>query len=221
MKHTREGNVSRSGTGSRRLRVNTLVACASVGTLFLGACGDKEVPPSPPCEQECRDAVALRALRQTMKYAFNKTLQGKPVGYNDETTNEFIPVPAGFIPGLPMTMPGSARVFGEATSNADLGTTELKLLTYVFSQAVYAHKDTEPRENFIMVVDGTIMQKGTLAVQPSSPTSLIMSSASITLIGRVYDPPLDYAEFACPVELNQNGNAVSGFLCGRFVGFEF
>jgi hypothetical protein len=173
---------------------------------FLAGCGDKTPPPSPPCEQECRDGVALRALRESMKFAFNHTFQGEDAGTHDETTDRFIR--------------GTARVFGDATSNTQLGTTRVEL-TYVFSEAAYYQKDNEPRENFVMVVDGTITQKGTLAVQPSSPTALVMRSDSITLVGKVYDPPIDYLETACPVELNQNGNRVSGLLCGRVAGFEF
>ena len=128
-------------------------AVSSSVVLFSVGCGDKTPPPSPPCEEACRDGVALRALRETMKQAFNTTLQGKDVGTHDETTDEFLH--------------GSARVFGDVTSNAAQGTTELKMLTYVFSQATYYQKDTEPKENFVMAVDGTITQKGTIAVQPS------------------------------------------------------
>jgi len=194
---------------------STRAALSSVALLFVG-CGDKAPPPSPPCEQECRDGVALRALRETMKQAFNMTLQGEDAGTHDETTEKFIR--------------GSARVFGDATSNAAQGTTKVNL-TYVFSQATYYQKDTEPKENFVMAVDGTITQEGTIAVQPSSPTSLIMHSDAITLVGKVYDPPLDYwtcpegtsctDPVPCAVEINQNGNKVAGLLCGREAGFEF
>jgi hypothetical protein len=182
--------------------------------LSLG-CSDKSPPPPPPCEQECRDGVALRALRQAMKFAFNKTLQGLDTGYHDETT--------AFVRG-------SARVFGEVTTNAEQGTMKLTGLTYVFSQAVYFQKDDDPKANFAMGVDGTIKQDGTLAVQPSSPTALVMCSDAITLVGQIYDPLEDYATpdgpsrpppSACPVELNQNGNSVAGWLCGRQAGFEF
>ena len=53
----------------------------------------------------------------------------------------------------------------------------------------------------------------------------------ITLLGKVYDPPLDYVSCPkgesclvptpCAVEINQNGNKVAGLLCGREAGFEF
>jgi hypothetical protein len=197
----------------RRALPSALFAAAACALVAAG-CG-RDVPPPPPCEEACQDGVALRALRETMKFTFNKTLQGKPVGFHDLTTDEFIS--------------GSARVHGEATTDAKLGTTKVDL-TYVFSKATYFQKDSEAPENFIMVLDGTITQKGTLAVQPSSPTSLVMKSESMYFVCKVYDPPIDYIQpsidaglplMGCSVELNQNGNSVAGRLCGRFAGFDF
>ena len=177
-----------------------------LAVLALAACGDKEVPPNPPCEQECKDAVALRALRETMKFAFNWTFQGEPYGTHDITTTKFIR--------------GSARVHGDATSIPELGVTRVDL-TYEFSQATYVQKDTEPRENFAIEVGGVVTQEGKLAVQPSSPTVLIMRSEAVTLRGSLYDPPIVYEETDCTLEVNQNGNRVSGKLCGRDAGFDF
>jgi len=196
-----------SARATRRSWFWALLARTSVIALLLAGCGSKTPPPSPPCEQACRDGVALRALRETMKFAFNKTFQGQDAGTHDITTEEFIR--------------GSARVHGTASSNAAQGTTKLELITYEFSQAAYYQKDNEPEENFVIVIDGIITQKGTLAVQPSTSTSLIMRSEAISLVGKIYDPPIDYAEIGCPVELNQNGNKVAGLLCGRVAGFEF
>jgi hypothetical protein len=211
MIRTRDDSPRPSGETPRRAGWWAAFArTGAITSLALAGCGDKTPPPSPPCEQDCLDGVALRALRETMKAAFNNTFQGKDVGTHDET-HQFIR--------------GSARVFGEASSNAQLGTTKVNL-TYVFTQAAYYQKDNEPEENFAMIVDGTITQEGTLAVQPSSPTSLVMRSEGMTLVGKVYDPPVDYPTrdypaISCPVELNQNGNKVAGLLCGREAGFEF
>ena len=41
-----------------------------------------------------------------------------------------------------------------------------------------------------------------------------MKSEAMKLDGTVCDPPLDYAA-ECPVELGQNGNKLTGKICGR------
>jgi hypothetical protein len=173
------------------------IAVASVGG---AACADKEPPPNPPCERECQDGVALRAIREMMKFAFNMTLQMQPVGYNDLTTDKFLR--------------GTARVFGNAYANSEQGVTDVDL-TYVFTQAVYAKKQDEPEQNYVMGLDGTITQMGKIAVQPSSPTSLKMHSESLTVAGKVYDPPIDYLDMGHNLVMLQNGNSVSGVLCDR------
>jgi hypothetical protein len=203
------------GAGARQAAPCPALLLALACAIFAAGCG-RDVPPPPPCERACQNGVALRALRETMKFTFNKTLQGKPVGMHDETTTEFI---GG----------GSARVFGTAFTDAQLGTTNVDL-TYVFTKATYFQKDSEPQENFVMAINGTITQKGMLAVQPSSPTSLIMKSDSMYFLGQVYDPPISYSQpdieaglppSGCEVELNQNGNSVAGRLCGDIAGFDF
>jgi hypothetical protein len=42
----------------------------------------------------------------------------------------------------------------------------------------------------------------------------------MTLEGTVYDPPIDYGRTGCAVELGQDGDRLSGTLCGRAVGVE-
>ena len=171
------------------------------------ACGDGPAPPAPPpCDQTCKDGTALRALRETLKLVFNLTLQGKPVGSYDET--------------VPCIRGGSARIFGSATSNAIQGSTEVEL-TYVLDQCAYVQKDDDEKENYSITVSGTVTQEGTLAVQPSSTTALLMKSDSITLTGSVYDPPDPYEAKECPLDIFQNGNRVAGTMCGREVGFDF
>jgi hypothetical protein len=200
--------------------------CAALGPIGLAAflsagCSDRTPPPSPPCERECQDAVALRAVREMMKFAFNHTFQSKDVGYHDLTTDKFLR--------------GSARVFGTAMANGEQGVTDVKL-TYVFTQAVYPKKEDEPEENYVIGLDGTIEQEGMIAVQPSSPTALKMTSQSVTVVGVVYDPPINYyarqedggaemadggAEMGCTLEIVQSGNSVAGKFCGRDAGFGF
>ena len=149
------------------------------------------------------DATALRGFRETIKLAFNVTLQGKPVGAQDKS----VPCPLG----------GSARVFGTATSNAVQGATEVDL-TYVLDHCAYAQKDTDPKSNYHMTLTGTVTEKGTLAVQPTSTTALGFKSDAMTFSGTVYDPPVGYEEAACALALGQSGNQLSGTLCGREAG---
>ncbi len=178
------------------------VLSLALGASVLGAgCGTAATPPPkpPPCDEECKDGVAIKAIRETTKLAFNLTFQGKPVGTHDLTT----PCPLG----------GAARVFGTATSNALQGATEVKL-TYVLAECKYLFKDDDAEDNYSMTLTGTMTQEGILAVQPTATSAIIMKSELMKMTGTVYDPPLDYAA-ECPVELGQNGNKLTGKICGR------
>jgi hypothetical protein len=186
-------------------RVRALCFTTALLALAASGCADEQAEASPPCEQKCQDKSAVRALRETMKLVYNITLQGNPVGPQDETT----PCPLG----------GSAHVFGTATSNAKFGSTEVDL-TYELQACHYLSRDEEPGENYDMTVTATVTQTGTLAVQPTATTALVMQSAAVTLSGNVYDPPIDYSADACAVELGQDGNQLSGTICGREVGLD-
>jgi hypothetical protein len=187
---------------SRKATALALLALA----LGCGACGTNggnSPPAPPPCDQTCSDAIALRSFRETIKLAYNQTLQGLPVGQHDVTA----PCPLG----------GTARVFGTATSNPIQGATDVDL-TYVLDHCGVPQKDTDPTQTYSMTLTGTATEKGTIAVQPSSTTSLDVGSDSMTFTGTVYDPPMDYAANACPLALAQNGSQLSGTMCSRAVG---
>jgi hypothetical protein len=171
---------------------------------LLSAC-QAEPPPSPPCGDDCVDGIALRSLREMMKLVYNITLQANPVGAQDES----IDCPLG----------GSAHVFGTATSNAAQGATEVDL-TYEFEDCLYIELDDEPDETYRMTIDGTITQVGTMAVQPSATTALVMESDSVTFDGTVHDPPRDFHEENCVIDVAQNGNDLSGLFCGREAGVD-
>jgi hypothetical protein len=180
---------------------------AVVVATVASACGSGagNQPSAPPCDQSCRDAVAVRALRDAMKLAYNLTLQGKPVGPQDATG----PCPLG----------GSVHVFGQATSNAAQGATNVDL-TYAFAACAFSRQDGDPNKSYSMTVDGSVRETGVIAVQPSSTTALVLGTgqgATITLTGQVYAPPLDYAADACAVAVGQNGNQLSGKICARDV----
>ena len=184
----------------------TAVALVLALAAPLPACtGGPDPPPAPPCDQKCRDATALRGLRETTKLAFNLTLQGKPVGEHDET--------------IPCIRGGSARVFGRATSNADQGATNVDL-TYVFTNCAYFFRDDDPEDNYDLVLSGTITQTGIIAVQPSASSALLMKSERMSVSGTVYDPPEPFEEDDCPLELVQNGNQLSGSMCGRLAAVD-
>jgi hypothetical protein len=171
--------------------------------LGLLGCGSEQADPSPPCEQECKDGNAVRAVRETMKLIYNLTLQANPVGEQNELT----PCPQG----------GGARVYGEATSDSMQGATIVDL-TYQFANCKYIERDDEPDENYAMTLNGVITQEGVIAVQPSATSALIIRSDALSMTGTVYDPPLVYEETDCALELGQSGNVVSGTICDRVAG---
>jgi hypothetical protein len=187
-----------------------LAATGLVAALWLAGapgCGDgADPPPPPPCDQQCQDGTALRGLRETLKLAFNLTLQGKPVGAHDVT--------------VPCVFGGSVRVYGEAQANPVQGATDVRL-TYEFVDCTYLQIDSEAPENYRLTFSGSVRQEGTIAVQPTATTALLMASDSLSLAGTVSEPPLPYERPGCAVEFVQNGAAVSGTLCGREAGFEF
>ena len=156
-------------------------------------------PQPPPCDDECKDKVAIRAVRETVKLAFNLTFQGKPVGSYD----------------LGATCPqgGTVRVTGIAKSNALQGSTEVSI-TYTLVECGYLRKDDDAQQNYETKLTGILTQEGTLAVLPTTPSALVMKSTGMKIEGTVYDPPLVY-NADCPLELGQNGNTLSGKICGR------
>lgn len=182
---------------SRAAAVLTLLLAVSCG----GGNAVTPAPEPPPCDDECKDGIAIKAVRETVKLAFNLTFQGKPVGTYDLATT----CPLG----------GTARVTGSASSNAIQGATEVDI-TYVLAECKYLEKDDDANDNYEITLTGTLSQKGTLAVQPSSTSAVLMKSDSMKIDGTVYDPPLAYSQ-TCPLELGQTGNRLSGKMCDRSV----
>jgi hypothetical protein len=182
------------------------------GWLLSGCGGGVEPDPPPPCDQSCQDGTALRGLRETMKLAYNLLVQGRPVGAQDGST------PCRSSDG---SVGGKVHVFGNATANAVQGSSFVEL-EYDFEECAYAAPPNAiPNQNYRLVVTGRVKQAGTLAVQPSSTTALLIDSDSLQLSGTVYDPPLDYEIFSCQLAVAQQGSRVSGTLCGRNAGFTF
>lgn len=186
----------------RRVALASLVAAS----VFVIGCGSKAATPAAACDQACIDGVALRSLRTTMKLAFNLTLQGKPVGQEDGMT--------------PCPMGGTAHVYGTASSNPIQGATMVDL-TYDFVDCQYAAKDDMPEKTYHLSITGTVYEKGTLAVQPSATTAIVLSGESVSLSGTVFDPPATYMGSSCAVIATQDGNALTGKLCGRDAHYTF
>jgi len=184
-------------------KTNAVPGFASFLLLAAAAgCGSKSSSAAlEPCDTECKDNIALRAIRETIRFVYNQKLQGKPVGPQDA--------------GADCLMEGTAEVFGNATSNASQGTTEVDL-TYVFSGCLFTVPKNATRDrNYTVTLTGAVTEKGILAVQPSSTTSLVLSSQALDLTGTVSDPPIQYEESGCALDAVQNGNDVAGTLCGR------
>lgn len=175
------------------------------------SCGGKGGGSSttPACDAACQDGVALLALRLAIKEVFNSELQTKPVGPQDASMCQ---VQIGS-----MCVGGVASVSGTATSNADQGTTTVNL-TYVFKNYLYSQIDPDPTQTFNLTLDGTITEVGTIAVQPSSTTALEFTSSAFSLDGSVYGPSIPYVQKGCVLQLGQDGNNLSGTLCGRDAG---
>ena len=190
----------RSTTGHHRAwglaMALVLAGCSSAGPS----------PTAPTCDQVCQDGVAVRALREMIKLAYNLTLQGKPVGPKQASS----PCPEG----------GSVSVAGEASSNADQGTTTVDL-TYTFDACVYRQIDSDAAQNYLMTVQGVIREQGILAVQPSTTSAVSFESEQVTLTGEVYSPSIPYDAPQCPLDLNQNGNRLAGTICDRAASVDF
>lgn len=181
--------------------VSALVWLASSAT----GCGSEDAGPAAPCDEECQDAVALRAVRETMKFMFNITLQAQPVGEQDVTED--------------CATGGRAHIFGTASSVPEQGATMVDL-TYEFVECGYLERDDERDENYSVTISAVLTQRGTLAVQPSATTAIVIESDSLTLSGTVSDPPIDYVASECALTLAQNGDELSGTICGREAGLE-
>jgi hypothetical protein len=181
-----------------------LIALSSAVLFGCGGGGGGGSPDAAQaCDQMCMDGTTLRSLRDAIKLVYNVSLQGKPVGSQDQTT----PCPLG----------GSVHVFGQATSNGNLGITNVEL-TYVFTQCGYSETNSDPTQTFTMTLTGTVTEIGVIAVQPSSTTSLQFESSSMTLVGTVYYPPMPYSVNVCVVALGQIGSDLAGRICGRMAG---
>jgi hypothetical protein len=171
------------------------------GWFALAGCGEDGQGPKT-CDAACRDRSAARALRETLKLVYNLTLQGNAVGEQDERTA----CPLG----------GTARVRGTASSVPEQGATEVAL-SYELRACAYVQRDDDAEESYDTVIDGTVLQSGIIAIQPSATTALRMEAEAIRISGTVYDPPEVYAEPECALLLNQSGNHLGGTWCGRGV----
>ena len=190
------------GSTVRLIGLALVVAAPS----FAIGCTDESKPAAPVCDEACKDGVALRSVREMSKLVFNLTLQGKPVGAQDQT----VPCPLG----------GTARVFGNVGANATQGTIEVDL-TYVFDACGYTERDDDAGENYAITLTTSVTQIGTFASQSGATTAVIMKSDAVTLTGTVSDPPLAYGADACALVMSQTGNEVTGEICGRKARFTF
>jgi hypothetical protein len=200
-------------TGSRHARGLASRGCLAFSLLTVIGCGAGPHPdPPPPCEQLCQDGVALRGLRLAMKFAYNYKIAAQPVGAQDATT------PCYSEDG---SHGGTVHIFGDATVNAVQGASIVSL-SYDFANCqLSAPPDPSADQNFSLMFSGLVTEQGTLSAQPTATTAIILESTQLSVSGTVYDPAVQYSAADCALSVLQNGNAVSGALCGRIAGFTF
>lgn len=217
-----------------------MVAVATTG------CSSGSSPePSAPCDQRCQDAVALRALRETMRYAYNRYIKTKDAGAQDQ-------------PGKPCeTYAGSVAIHGIAIPNDEQGSTEVDL-TYDFLSCLARRTEARPDLNYNLSLKGTVNEVGSISAVSTSTMALEIRTiggadggvdgetdggvdgetdgggdgdvdgavegglaSTMSFVGTVYDPPIAYSAIGCEVVAVQNGNNVTGTICGRLAGFSF
>src|ERR1041385_6054404 len=187
-------------------RAPAYVVFAGSAWMTATGCGGNPPAAPAPCDQVCKDAIAMRSLREAMRFAYNFELQGKPPGMQDQSG----PCPP---PGT-----GSFRLVGDGQVNAMLGLTTVDL-TYTFTNCRLASPiSPTPERNYTMMLDGAVTEKGILAMGGPT-TAIVISSAAFSFSGTVYDPPSDYQASDCPVDARQDGNTITGTICGRMAGF--
>jgi len=172
----------------------------ALGAALALACSEGHGGTTEDCDQACIDRTALRGVRETLKLIYNLTLQGNPVGSQEELT--------------PCPTSGGARVSGTASSSATQGTTRVDL-TYELLECGYTQRDESQDENYALTLTGTFTQTGTIAVQPATHTALLIEAESVTLRGTVYDPAIPYEEEDCAIDMTQDGDRLTATLCGR------
>jgi hypothetical protein len=215
MDRSTSGKMLRRWRMPSALAVKAFLAFAAGAGPTLGCGATKAVTPPPPCDQTCKDNIAMRAIRETMRWVYNQKLPGSPVGAQDASAQ--------------CLMNGTTGIFGDAGANPVQGVTWVDL-TYVFDGCFYSPaKSATHDRNYAMTLNGTVTEHGILSVQPSSTTSLVLGSMAITLAGTVDDPPVAYTDadagdsdggaVTCALDIAQNGNMVSGTICGRAASY--
>lgn len=150
----------------------------------------------------------MRALRETLKFAFNLTVQGRPAGQHDRT--------------VACAFGGTARVYGSVLAEAELGANEVDLTYELTDCAALQYDEEAPKEyNHRLTFTGVVLQEGTIAVQPTAKTTLYMSSSSLSFSGTVHEPPLSYEEPLCTLTIEQASAVVSGTICEREATFTY
>ncbi len=196
---------TRMKLGRRR---HLVFSCAAgIAFVSMGCAAGKAPAPPPACEQDCQDNIALRGLRETMRFLYNQHLQGKPVGMQDAMG----PCPLGV---------GTIHIFGNAESDATLGITTIDSLTYDFQNCVTRSVNATPERNYMLALTGSVIEKG-LLVMSTGTSALTFESSAMTWAGTVYHPAVDYNQSDCELKAHQDGNNVSGTICGRPAGFTF
>jgi hypothetical protein len=176
------------------------------GALVLAACGSS-TPPAPPttCDTACADGIVLYALRQTMMLIYNETVLGHE---------------AGALDGGGECLTGTAAAGGTALPDGGVAAIGVSL-SYDFGACRLLRRETTPGHDYDLTFAGTVSQEGTIAVLNTSTMTLAIKSDALSFSGTVYDPPVHCEGSSCVVDVKQNGNDVTGTICGRPAAFSF
>jgi hypothetical protein len=178
-------------------------------------------PATPTCDQECQDGVTIRALREGMARIYNKTFpQPLPAGVTPP--QDYVPPPV--VPNGPQDLMvlcdavHAVHVVGDAVSDEYQGITTVSL-TYDVPGCLSENKnDPTPEGNYSLLITGTLFEVGKLS-QGNRVTAVVIRGDGVSFSGTIFDPAIALSE-TCDVDLVQNGNNVSGRICGRIAGYD-
>src|SRR5207248_5217512 len=99
----KEGSRMKRAMMRTKPRGQEIVALVFSAGCAFGCSANKGTTPAPACDQVCKDNIAMRASRETMRWVYNQQLPGSPVGTQDASAH--------------CLMHGTTGIYGAAGSN--------------------------------------------------------------------------------------------------------
>ena len=109
---------------------------------------------------------------------------------------------------------------------SDLKITDLRVATVARAERLLREAEVVVYDRLVGPDILALIRRSTTYVdrilaRPTATTALFIKSDGLAVEGTVYDsPPLDYREPTCKIDLTQNGNHLSGDMCGRRTGVD-